>query len=203
MPLFSVLGRNLPAVLAAAALVATGGLVVSADLVGPTDEPTVVSSGEPSGEPSSEPSVGPSVEPSVEPSDDPSQEESVEPSVAPSVPSVEPIGEPSGAGVGPDPTGPAGYGLCNAWSNGGLGDGSTARRNLEEAAGGAEAVEAFCAAVVEEKQARRGRPDHAGPPVTDADDPDGGPAGDEPAGDEPANDDEPARADKPDKPDKD
>ena len=179
MPFVSVLGRNLPAVLAATVLVVTGGLVASADLIGPSDEPTVVINVEPSGEPSTETSVVPS----IEPSDDPSQKESAEPPVAPSVSTVEPSSEPSGEGVGPDPTGPAGHGLCNAWSKGGLGDGSTARRNLEEAAGGAEAVEAFCAVVVQEKEARRGRPDHAGPPSAD----------------EPAKADEPGKADRADR----
>lgn len=206
MPFVSVLGRNLPAVIAATVLVATGGLVASADLVGPTDEPTVVTSVEPSVEPSPEPSVEQSVEQSIEPSDDPSPEESVESSVAPSVLAVEPSGEPAVEGVGPDPTGPAGHGLCNAWSKGGLGEGSTARRNLEEAAGGAEAVEAFCAVVLQEKEARRGRPDHAGPPS--ADDGDRGPAKDRPAKEGPASADEPgkaneaARAGKPEKPEK-
>lgn len=45
---------------------------------------------------------------------------------------------------GPDATGSAAYGLCNAWSNGGLPDHSTAYGALEAAAGSADEVEEYC-----------------------------------------------------------
>ena len=136
MSLTSVLGRNAPALLAAAALVVTGGLIASADPLAAPDGPTAGSGVAPA----DQPGIAPGGEASAAPSDEPSGR---------------------GRGAGPDPTGPAGHGLCNAWSHGGLGEGSTARRNLEEAAGGAAGVEAFCAVVLEERRAHRGGPGNA------------------------------------------
>lgn len=53
--------------------------------------------------------------------------------------------------TGPDATGPAAYGLCNAWSNhqrnGAEPTGSVAFRNLAEAAGGEDEIEAYCETV--------------------------------------------------------
>ena len=116
MALTSFVGRNLSAVIAASALVVTGG-IASASLVDtPASEPvaataeaTAMPSGEPSGEPSTEPSAEPSGEPSAEPSGEATGEPSGEPSVGSSAePSLEPSAEPSeGEGVGPDATGPA------------------------------------------------------------------------------------------------
>lgn len=51
-------------------------------------------------------------------------------------------------GVGPDATGPAAFGLCNAWSHGGLATVSVAYRNLAAAAGGADGIQAYCATIV-------------------------------------------------------
>jgi hypothetical protein len=60
-----------------------------------------------------------------------------------------PSGSPtSAAGVGPDATGPAAFGLCTAWSKGGLATTSVAYRNLATAAGGADGIAAYCATVV-------------------------------------------------------
>ena len=63
-------------------------------------------------------------------------------------------GEDEGAAVGPDATGPAAFGLCRAWANHEKHDddkarakGSVAMRNLAEAAGGEDRVEAYCATV--------------------------------------------------------
>ncbi|HEX5524656.1 MAG TPA: protein tyrosine phosphatase [Pedococcus sp.] len=53
--------------------------------------------------------------------------------------------------VGPDATGPAAFGLCNAYSHAGdkgqAAERSVAFRNLTEAAGGEDKVEAYCADV--------------------------------------------------------
>ena len=53
--------------------------------------------------------------------------------------------------VGPDATGPAAFGLCNAWAHakahGTSSQQAVAFRNLEAAAGGASNVAAYCAAV--------------------------------------------------------
>jgi hypothetical protein len=57
-------------------------------------------------------------------------------------------GPTSHAPVGPDATGPAAFGLCTAWSKGGLATASVAYRNLSTAAGGADGIAAYCATIV-------------------------------------------------------
>lgn len=52
--------------------------------------------------------------------------------------------EESEAGGGPDATGSAAWGLCNARAHGGLPDHSTAFSALEAAAGGGDNVEEYC-----------------------------------------------------------
>ena len=54
---------------------------------------------------------------------------------------------PSTTAHGPDVTGPAAFGLCNAWSHGGLGPNSVPLANLVAAAGSKDDIGAFCAAV--------------------------------------------------------
>jgi hypothetical protein len=58
-----------------------------------------------------------------------------------------PTGAPTQRGVGPDVQGPAGFGLCNAYTHGGLPATSVPYRNLVAAAGGASKIAAFCAKV--------------------------------------------------------
>jgi hypothetical protein len=59
--------------------------------------------------------------------------------------------EHRGRGVGPDATGPAAFGLCNAWqhshTHGNSMDHSVAMRNLTRAAGGAGRIGSYCATV--------------------------------------------------------
>src|SRR6185369_195095 len=64
-------------------------------------------------------------------------------------------GAPTEHGVGPDVHGPAGFGLCNAYTHGGLSATSVPYRNLAAAAGGAGKIAAFCA-----KVPRHGNSDH-------------------------------------------
>ncbi|WP_142030394.1 hypothetical protein [Arthrobacter sp. SLBN-112] len=54
---------------------------------------------------------------------------------------------PTSTAVGPDASGPAAFGLCNAFTNGGLGTTSTAYAALVQAAGGEDGVGAYCATV--------------------------------------------------------
>jgi hypothetical protein len=54
---------------------------------------------------------------------------------------------PSDSTRGPDASGPAAYGLCTAYTHGGLATTSTAYRSLSAAAGGADQIQAFCAAI--------------------------------------------------------
>jgi hypothetical protein len=56
-------------------------------------------------------------------------------------------GSPTHRGVGPDVHGAAGFGLCNAYTHGGLPATSVPYRNLAAAAGGASKITAFCAKV--------------------------------------------------------
>jgi hypothetical protein len=66
-------------------------------------------------------------------------------------PAAHPNPKASGTPVGPDATGPAAYGLCQAFDkdkeHGKAKEKSIAFRNLAEAAGGADKVEAYCATV--------------------------------------------------------
>ena len=67
--------------------------------------------------------------------------------------SPEPSETPTAAPVGPDATGPAAFGLCNAWSHGGLSPNSVPFGNLSKAAGGRDGIESYCAGIV-----RHGKP---------------------------------------------
>ena len=66
-----------------------------------------------------------------------------------STPKPRPTG--TGTAVGPDATGPAAFGLCNAWThhqaNGAKPTNSVALRNLTTAAGGENKITAYCAQV--------------------------------------------------------
>lgn len=56
--------------------------------------------------------------------------------------------EASATAVGPDATGPAAYGLCTAFTNGGLAASSTGFASLAIAAEGEANIESYCAEVV-------------------------------------------------------
>jgi hypothetical protein len=69
---------------------------------------------------------------------------------------------PSATPVGPDATGPAAYGLCQAFTRGGLDSSSTAYRSLTIAASGASDIAAYCAAVVSQGESASHRPAETG-----------------------------------------
>ncbi|OOP64920.1 hypothetical protein BMF89_01950 [Arthrobacter sp. SRS-W-1-2016] len=69
---------------------------------------------------------------------------------------------PSATPVGPDATGPAAYGLCQAFTRGGLDSSSTAYRSLTIAASGASDIAAYCAAVVSPGESASHRPAETG-----------------------------------------
>ena len=91
---------------------------------------------------------------SDEATDDPTDNPTDEPTDGPTGTSTESAtGTPTGTrasarGVGPDATGPAAFGLCTAWSKGGLSTTSVAYRNLVTAAGGADGISAYCATII-------------------------------------------------------
>lgn len=55
--------------------------------------------------------------------------------------------DPSASPSGPDATGPAAFGLCTAFTHGGLATGSIAYQSLVTAAGGADKITAYCATI--------------------------------------------------------
>jgi hypothetical protein len=61
--------------------------------------------------------------------------------------SAAPTPQSTGHPAGPSVTGPAGYGLCNAYQHADASQRSAAFRNLVNAAGGADQVAAYCASV--------------------------------------------------------
>ncbi|MHC6594122.1 hypothetical protein [Arthrobacter sp. C152] len=67
------------------------------------------------------------------------------------------------AGGGPDATGPAAFGLCTAFTNGGLNSASTAYKSLEAAAGGGGIAD-YCKSVPAPGESAKHRPDAPGNP---------------------------------------
>lgn len=81
-----------------------------------------------------------------------SAEATVTPTATPTAtptPSTSPTAAPAlkAAPVGPDATGPAALGLCNAFGHGGLATSSTAYANLVSAAKGAVNISTYCATI--------------------------------------------------------
>ncbi|MEO8282134.1 MAG: protein tyrosine phosphatase [Pseudarthrobacter sp.] len=64
--------------------------------------------------------------------------------------------------AGPDATGPAAFGLCTAFTNGGLDPASTAYKSLVAAANGSIGIEAFCSSVPAPGQSAGHRQDGPG-----------------------------------------
>ncbi len=100
--------------------------------------------------------------PSVAASDDSSESASAEPSESETPEASDSASSDSKASssasssatpVGPDATGPAAFGLCTAFTKGGLNPLSIAYRNLAQAAGGASGIATYCATVVHPGQA--------------------------------------------------
>jgi hypothetical protein len=87
-----------------------------------------------------------------QPETGPTEEPGATPSVAPSA-SPEP--DASGTPRGPDASGPAARGLCQAYRSGGNRD-SVAGQALAQAAGGADKVAAYCDGVLAEKGEKAG-----------------------------------------------
>lgn len=59
-----------------------------------------------------------------------------------------PTSKPTAKAIGPDAAGPAAFGLCTAFTHGGLGTKSTAYASLVTAAAGADKLAAYCATVI-------------------------------------------------------
>jgi hypothetical protein len=74
--------------------------------------------------------------------------------------------QPDATPVGPDATGPAAFGLCTAFTNGGLDPASTAYKSLTDAANGSAGVAADCKSVPVPGQSAGHRPKTPGKPGT-------------------------------------
>ncbi|MGX5714820.1 protein tyrosine phosphatase [Arthrobacter sp. MAHUQ-56] len=73
-------------------------------------------------------------------------------------------GTDSEHGVGPDATGPAAFGLCTAFTRGGLDPASTAYKSLAAAADGKGGIAEYCKSVQAPGNSARHRPDNPGNP---------------------------------------
>jgi hypothetical protein len=86
--------------------------------------------------------------------------------------------QPAGKPVGPDASGRAAYGLCTAWQHApgnGKASNAPAFRNLITAAGGADQVDGYCAAVFAAKDGGHGK-GHGHAPASHANHPTGKPS---------------------------
>ena len=111
-----------------------GALVAETESPEPTPTATETESPEPS--PTATETESPEPEPTDTETATPAPTETDEPETSPtSVP------------VGPDATGAAAFGLCNAYSHGGLNSTSTAYAALAEAAGGESGIASYCETV--------------------------------------------------------
>jgi len=174
MSLFTLTGNKLAATVLAAGALVVSGAGVTAVAASLQDSPAVAEAESPSASPTATESESPEPSPtateteSPEPSPTATESESPEPSptatetespepteTATPSPSPTESEEPStsAAAVGPDATGPAAFGLCNAFTHGGLGAKSTARAALVKAAGGESRIVSYCADVTASKGA--------------------------------------------------
>jgi hypothetical protein len=135
MPLFTAILSGKVAIAAIAlGTLATGGTVAAAatgSLPSALQSSAHVLLGAPA--PTGETS-DPTAEPTADPTETPTPTDSPTPTATP-------------APHGPDATGPAAFGLCNAFTKGGLNSTSTAYASLAIAAGGAANITTYCATV--------------------------------------------------------
>jgi hypothetical protein len=175
MSFFTLSGNKLAAtVIAAGALVVTGtGVAVSlpgdpAAQVSETESPSVAATESPEPTPTETETNSPDPTPAEtetdEPEPTPTETETQEPEPTPTEtetdepePSdTDDSDSPKSTPVGPDATGAAAFGLCNAYTNGGLKNSkSTAYKALVKAAGSESSIEAYCETV----EAPQDRPD--------------------------------------------
>ena len=163
MSFFTFSGNKLAMTVLAAGALAVGGTGVAAMAESSPDTPSVLAGTEsPSPSPTATETESPSPSPTAteteSPEPTPTDIETEAPDPTPTAtetespepaPTETPDPEPSQTSTpaGPDAFGPAAFGLCNAFSNGGLGTTSTAYAALVRAAGGEDGVGAYCATV--------------------------------------------------------
>ncbi len=139
MFLSSLVTSKLVVAAAATGLVAIGGTATAAAFAGALPASLQTTAHTTLGAPA--PDDGTEQEPSTDTSTDPTSPTDSEPTDSESP-------APTSTPVGPDATGPAAFGLCNAYAHGGLATVSVAYQSLVTAAGGADGIEAYCLTVV-------------------------------------------------------
>lgn len=161
MSYFTFSGNKLAVTLLAAGALAVGGTGVAAMAVSlpdgapavvgetesPSPSPTVTESESPEPSPTETETESPEPTPTEteteSPEPAPTETETESPEPAPTG-TEEPGSPPASTPVGPDATGPAAVGLCNAYAHGGLGSESTAYQALVNAAGGETSISIYC-----------------------------------------------------------
>jgi hypothetical protein len=162
MPYFTHSGNKLAMTLLAAGALAVGGTGVAAmadslqdspvavaETESPSPTPTETETESPEPTPTETETESPEPTPTETETEDPeptpTETETEDPEPAPTE-TEDPDESPTSAPVGPDVTGPAAAGLCNAFTNGGLNSTSTAYSVLLQAAG-AEGIDGYCATI--------------------------------------------------------
>lgn len=139
MSFFTFSGNKLAMTVLAAGALAVGGTGVAAVAESLPDTPSVLAETE-------SPSPSPTATETEAPEPTPTETETESPEPVPTE-TADPEPSPTSTAAGPDATGPAAFGLCNAFTNGGLSTTSTAYAALVQAAGGEDGVGAYCATV--------------------------------------------------------
>jgi hypothetical protein len=150
MSFFTFSGNKLALTVLAAGALAVGGTGVAAIAVSLPDGPVVMAeeTESPSPSPTATETESPNPSPTVTETEspDPTPTETGDPEPTPTE-TDDPAAPPASTLVGPDVTGPAAVGLCNAFSNGGLNSTSTPYSLLMQVAGGAEGIDDYCATI--------------------------------------------------------
>lgn len=159
MSFFTTSGNKLAMTVLAAGALALGGTGVAAiadslpsspDALVETESPSPTATETESPEPTPTETETKSPEPTPteteteSPEPTPTETDSAEPTPTET---DEPEGPPASTPVGPDVTGPAAVGLCNAFSHGGLNSTSTPYSLLVQVAGGEEGIDDYCATI--------------------------------------------------------
>jgi hypothetical protein len=160
MPYFTHSGNKLALTLLAAGALAVGGTGVAAmadslqdspvavaetESPSPTPTATETETPEPTPTETEDPEPTPTATETESPEPTPTETETETPEPTPTE-TEDPDDSPTSTPVGPDVTGPAAAGLCNAFANGGLNSTSTAYSVLLQAAG-AEGIDGYCATI--------------------------------------------------------
>jgi hypothetical protein len=156
MSFFTTSGNKLAMTVLAAGALALGGTGVAAiadslpnspgalvETESPSPTPTATETESPEPTPTETESPEPTPTETETESPEPTPTETEDPEPAP----TETDGPPASTPVGPDVTGPAAVGLCNAFSNGGLNSTSTPYSLLMQVAGSAEGIDDYCATI--------------------------------------------------------